>query len=319
MKLKELKILVTGGAGFIGSWVVDALLKLDNEVIVYDNFSDFYRGKEKNIQHNLSKRNFSLIRKDLLEYSSLIQAMQDVDLVIHEAAQANVRYSLSNPLIVHNVNVTGTLNVLMAAKEAEVQKVVNASSSSVYGIPQQLPINESHPLRPNSPYALSKVLAEKYCNLFFELYELNVVTLRYFSVYGPRQRPDLVIHSFAKKILENKSPLIYGDGTQTRDFTFIDDVVQATLLAAEKENVAGEVFNIGNGGRTSINEIARTIIQLFGKEGETDAKYKPSYAGDFPHTQADITKARELLGYNPKVSLDEGLILFKEWFIQYSV
>lgn len=316
MKLKELKILVTGGAGFIGSWVVDALLKLGNDVIVYDNFNDFYQGKEKNIQHNLNKKNFTLIRGDILDYSTLIEAMDAIDLVIHEAAQANVRYSLSNPLIVHNINVTGTLNVLMAAKEAKVQKVINASSSSVYGIPQKLPINENHPLRPNSPYALSKLLAEKYCHLFFELYELNVVTLRYFSVYGPRQRPDLVIHSFIKRVWENKPPLIYGDGTQTRDFTFIDDIVQATLLAAEKDNIAGEIFNIGYGDRTNINEIAKAVIRLLGKEGKIEPMYKPSYTGDFPHTQADITKARELLSYEPKINLSDGLQIFKEWFIQ---
>lgn len=312
LQLQGRKILVTGGAGFIGSHLVDRLLQLDNRVIVYDNFDPFYEGKESNIIAHVDDSAFKLVKGDILNYDTLIGVMQGVDIVFHEAAQPGVRYSIENPGKAHQVNINGTFNVLQAAKERGVKKVVYASSSSVYGIPEHLPLAEDHPTNPTSPYAVSKLAAEKYCQVFNQVYRLPTVSLRYFSVYGPRQRPDQVTRKFATFIFEGKQPIIYGDGSQTRDFTYVDDVVEATLLAAENEECVGQIFNVGYGHQTSIKEALQLIAHLIGKE-DISAIYKPSYAGDFPHTFADITKAKQRLGYAPKVGLEAGLNKYIEW------
>jgi len=320
MKLHGLKILITGGAGFIGSHLTDMLLKMGNEVRILDNFDSFYDPEEKkrNISHNLKNNNFKLIQGDLLNYSVLKNAMHGADLVIHAAAQAGVRYCIQKPEKAHRTNVTGTLYVLKAAKEMGVNKVVYASSSSVYGIPKYLPFDEEHPTNPTSPYAASKLAAEKYCKVFHEVYELNVVILRYFSVYGPRMRPDLAIREFTDRILAGEQPLmIYGNGNQSRDWTYISDVAKTTLLAAENEEVAGEVFNIGYGRRTTVNELLKLIIKTLGKEGEITIGHREGYRGDFPHTHADISKARKLLGYKPRIRLKRGLSEFLDWYTRF--
>jgi len=312
LQLEGRKILVTGGAGFIGSHLVDRLLKMGNTVIVYDNFDPFYEGKELNIVHHKNDPAFKLVNGDILDYDALSSVMQGVEVVFHEAAQPGVRYSIENPEKAHQVNATGTFNVLKAAKERGVKKVVYASSSSVYGVPERLPLDEDHPTNPTSPYAVSKLAAEKHCQVFYHVYNLPTASLRYFSVYGPRQRPDQVTRKFATALFEGKPPVIYGDGSQTRDFTFVGDVVEATILAAEREESAGQVFNIGYGRQTSINKVFQLIANLIGKENISPI-YKPSYAGDFPHTFADVRKAKQVLEYAPKVDLEEGLNKYIEW------
>jgi len=258
VELRNLAVLVTGGAGFIGSHLVDFLLKRGNRVIVYDNFDPFYTGKEQNIVHHFGDSNLTLLKADILDYKALSSAMRNVDVVFHEAAQPGIRYSIQNPKKVHEVNVTGTLNVLRAALANQVKKVIHASSSSVYGSAKYLPFDEKHPTNPNSPYAASKLAAEKYCLVFHEVYGLNVVVLRYFSVYGPRQRPDQVIRIFVSNALSGRPITIYGDGKQTRDFTYIDDVVRATLRVAEVKT--DEILiNIGSSKRITINMLFKTI------------------------------------------------------------
>jgi UDP-glucose 4-epimerase len=240
--------------------------------------------------------------------------MEGSDIVFHQAAQPGVRYSIEHPLESHGINVTGTLNVLLAAKELKIPKVIFASSSSVYGVPRSLPISEDHPTNPNSPYAVSKLAAEKYCKVFSEVYGLEVVMLRYFSVYGPRGRPDQVIKSFVDRVALGLPPVIFGDGGQTRDFTYVSDVVDANILAAEREGVSGEVFNVGFGRRVEIKKLAEMVIDLMGKTGEISPTYEKSYAGDFPDTCADVAKASRMLGYAPRVDLNEGLKRFISWY-----
>ena len=314
MELVGLHVLITGGAGFVGSHLADLLLQRGNEVVVYDNFNPFYLGKERNVTHNMQKKGYRVIKADILDYEALVQATEGVDVVFHQAAQPGVRYSIKHPLEVHRINTTGTLNVLLAARDSDVSRVVFASSSSVYGVPYSLPISEEHPTNPNSPYAASKLAAEKYCKVFSEVYGLEVVMLRYFSVYGPRGRPDQVIRAFVERIAQGLPPVIYGDGKQTRDFTYVSDVVEANILAAESKKVSGEAFNIGFGGRISIEELADMIINLMGKTGEVSPIHEKTYAGDFPHTCADIAKASRMLGYTPRVGLKDGLKNFVSWY-----
>ncbi|RLF09902.1 MAG: UDP-glucose 4-epimerase [Thermoprotei archaeon] len=314
MELEGIKALITGGAGFVGSHLADELLKTASLVIVYDNFDPFYGGKEENVAHNLSNPKYKLVRADILDFSLLLSLAKKVDVIFHLAAQPGVRFSVENPQRTVKVNVDGTLNVLMAAKQAGVRKVVFASSSSVYGNPSYVPMDEEHPRRPTSPYGASKVAAEEYCRVFNQVYGVNVVSLRYFSVYGPRQRPDQVIRVFAERVARGESPVIYGSGEQTRDFTYVMDVVDATIRAAQSDDVEGEVFNIGFGAEVKIVDLAEKIIELMGAKGKVQMIFKPAYKGDFPRTLADNRKAGEMLGWRPKVSLDQGLKLFLAWF-----
>ena len=311
--MKKLKVLVTGGAGFIGSHLVDELLRGENRVIVYDNFDPFYTNKEENVEHHFGNSNFTLIKADILDYPALSSAMRSVDVVFHEAAQPGIRYSIQNPKRVYEVNVIGTLNVLKAALDSQVKKVIFASSSSVYGLSKYLPFDEKHPTNPNSPYAASKLATETLCRVFHDVYGLNVVGLRYFSVYGPRQRPDQVIRIFVSNVLAGKPIAIYGDGEQTRDFTYVDDVVRAIICAAEVEEANGITINIGSGKRISINNLVEKITRLAGKE-ETTVVKKERYAGDFPHTLADISLAKKILNYKPTVDLGIGLVNFIDWY-----
>jgi UDP-glucose 4-epimerase len=312
MEIRGLKVIVTGGAGFIGSLLVDELLNKGNKVLAYDNFDPFYGGKEYNLEHHCKDDNFSLLRGNILDYEDLVNAMKDVEVVFHMAAQPGVRYSIQRPRKVQEVNVRGTLNVLSAALANQVKKTIYASSSSVYGIPNYLPFDEKHPTNPNSPYAASKLATEKFCRVFHDIYGLNVVVLRYFSVYGPRQRPDQVIRIFINKIFAGKPIVIYGDGEQTRDFTYVDDVVRATVRAAEVEEANGITINVGSGKRISINKLLKKIVRLAGKE-ETTVVKKEKFAGDFPHTLANIGLAQKILNYRPTVDLEKGLINFIEW------
>jgi len=319
LEIENKRVLITGGAGFIGSHLVDKLLNRKNTVVVYDNFDKFYSGKEQNIKHHLKDKRFKLVRNDILNFDALSSVMKRVDVVFHEAAQCGVRYCIKNPEKANRVNVNGTLNVLMAAKQANVKKIVFASSSSIFGIPHYVPMDEDHPTNPNSPYGVSKLAAEKYCVAFHEVYGLNVVSLRYFSVYGPRGRPDQVIYIFTSAITKKERPLIYGDGEQTRDFTFVSDVVEATILAAECEDVGGEVFNIGYGKEYTINQVFNMVAERLEKKGEIQPMYTKTYKGEFPRTFADNSKAQKVLRWKPSVPLDKGLDIFIKWYIESKV
>jgi len=307
LNLTGSQVLVTGGAGFIGSHLTERLLEMGAYVTVFDRFDPFYQGKESNLVTASDSPRFNLVEGDILDRDRLDSAMKGVDVVFHEAGQAGVGFSIENPLATNEVNVDGTLNVLWLARKNGVKRLVNASSSSIFGRPDYLPIDESHPAHPTSPYGVSKLVAEQYARVFHKVYGMYVVSLRYFSVYGPRGRPDQVIHRFTDSLAHDRPPLINGDGSHTRDFTHVSDVVSATTSAAESEGIGGEVFNIGFGQRTSISELAEKLIVLTGRQGKVRPVHVEEPKGDFPDTQADNRKAQRLLGWRPKVSLDEGL------------
>ena len=305
-----MKCLVTGGAGFIGSWLCERLLEM-GEVVCLDNFDSYYSPqiKRKNIEPLIEHPDFELVEGSILDSELLGRVFTDVDYVFHNAAQAGVRVSVENPGKTHEVNATGTLNVLKAAADCEVRKVINASSSSVYGKVSYLPFDEEHPNLPVSPYGASKLVAEHYCRVFGELYDLETVSLRYFTVFGPRMRPDLAINIFTGKALDNEPIEIFGDGEKTRDFTFIDNIIDANLRAME---CGSGVYNIGGGERVSINGLAERIVEIVGSE--SGIIYSESVKGDAEHTWSDVSKARNELGYEPGVGLDEGLERYVEWY-----
>ena len=313
MNLQNSNILVTGGAGFIGSNLVDVLLSKNNTVVLYDNFSDFYTGKEENIKHNLKKSNFRVQKSDIMDYEKIRKTMQNVDIVFHLAAQPGVRFSMENPNKTSDVNILGTLNVLKAAKEAEVEKVIFASTSSVYGEPKYLPIDENHVTKPISIYGASKLAAEKYCQVFNDQLGLQVIILRYHTVYGPRQRPDMAFHKWTKALSENKPIIIYGDGKQSRDFTFVSDIINGTIKAAETDDIGGEIFNLGGGSNVTVNYAVDLLTKEFGAEND-QIIYETSKLGDVSDTYANIKKAQELIGFNPTTKLKDGLKLFINWY-----
>jgi nucleoside-diphosphate-sugar epimerase len=311
---KGVSVLVTGGAGFIGSNLVEKLVQLGAKVRVLDDFST---GKQENIAHLLKRGAIELIEGSLTEPEVVKRAVSGVEFVFHQGAIPSVVRSVEDPLTTHQVNTTGTLLLLLTCRDAGVRRVIFASSSSVYGDTPTLPKREDMTPNPKSPYALSKLVGEHLCRLFWELYGLETVSLRYFNIFGPRQDPTsqyaAVIPRFITSLLRNEPPTIYGDGEQTRDFTFVENCVQANLLAATKPNIAGEVFNVGAGKQTSVNELFRLIRSLVGAD-HIEPIYAPPRPGDVRHSLADITKARQLLGYEPSVSLEEGLRITVEWF-----
>ena len=277
-----------------------------------DNFDSYYdvAMKRMNVAPFLGRKNFHLVQGDVRDKDLLEKTIREnsVEYVIHEAAQPGVRVSVANPLKTTDVNITGTLSVLLASLDSSVKKIINASSSSVYGEVKYLPFDEEHPKQPISPYGASKLATEQYCDVFSELYGLAVASLRYFTVYGPRMRPDLAISIFTERALNNEILEIYGDGKRTRGLTYIDDAVGATLAAIKKGKGA---YNIGEGSRISVKELAKKIIELTGSNSEL--RYSSPIKGDAEHTQADIKKAKKELNWRPMVSLDEGLKAFVEW------
>jgi nucleoside-diphosphate-sugar epimerase len=296
--------LVTGGAGFIGSHLVDRLLAAGWGVRLLDDFSS---GREANVAHLNGRA--ELIRGDLRDRERLAKALDGVEVVFHQAAVPSVPRSVAEPERTNDVNVTGTLGLLEAARRAGVRRLVFASSSSAYGDTPVLPKVETLPPCPLSPYALQKYAGERYCQLFHRLYGLETVALRYFNVYGPRQNPKseyaAVIPRFATACLRGEAPTVFGDGEQTRDFTFVGDAVAANLLAADAERAPGEVFNVAGGRRISLNELLREIRSLTG--AKVEARYQPARPGDVRDSLADLSRARELLGYEPEVELRSGL------------
>ena len=311
--MKNKSIVITGGAGFIGSNIAD-MLSDDNQVTVIDNLSTGY---QKNIQHLIDANKIRFVNGSICDLDLLQNEFCNVDVVFHEAAIPSVPRSVDNPLQSHDANITGSLNVLIAARDNDVGKVVYASSSSVYGDSPTLPKHEEMIPNPLSPYAVNKLSAEYYCKVFTEVYGLKTVALRYFNVFGPRQDPTseyaAVIPKFIKLINQGKSPVIYGDGEQSRDFTFVDNVVQANIKAAEHTDVTG-VFNAACGSKMTVNELAQELMRIIGKEVEVT--YEPPRPGDIKHSLADSSKAKEQFDFDPQVSIKKGLEETVSWFLK---
>jgi UDP-N-acetylglucosamine/UDP-N-acetylgalactosamine 4-epimerase len=312
-----MKILVTGGAGFIGSNIVERLLhREDVELVrVLDNLST---GSLANIEPFQVNPRFEFVQGDIRNYDTCIVVMEGIDAVTHQAALGSVPRSIHDPLTTNEVNVTGTLNIFTAAKEAGIKRVVYAASSSTYGDYSGLPKVEDKIGNPLSPYAVAKYVNELYARVFGLLYGLETIGLRYFNVFGPRQNPAgpyaAVIPLFINAVLNNEPPLINGDGETSRDFTFVANAVQANeqALFTQNPNAVGQVYNIAFGDRTTLNELFETIKEIAGSD--LAPKYGPERAGDVRHSVADISKGQELLGYDPKISVREGLKTTFEWY-----
>lgn len=307
-----MKVLVTGAAGFIGSRLCEYLVEKGLRVLGIDNFMDYYPRsiKESNLAGVRKHENFEFIEASLLEVD-LVNLQDGVDAVFHQSAQAGVRASWEkNFKIYADNNILATQMLLEACKVRPVKKFVYASSSSIYGDTTDLPMRESSVPCPVSPYGVSKLAAEHLCYLYYKNFGVPTVSLRYFTVYGPRQRPDMAFHRFFRWALGGKALKVYGDGEQSRDFTHVDDIVEANWLAFEKAS-PGEVFNVGGGSRVSLNEAIDAIKEIVGRELEVH--YQAVQKGDVRHTLADTTKAQEVLGYSPKVSFHEGLRSEYEW------
>ncbi len=309
------KMAVTGGAGFIGSNLAEHLLSQGYSVLVVDNF---LTGKERNLEGWTGRPGdrVEVLRMDINETEKLRKAFQGVRYVFHQAAIPSVPRSIADPKATEHSNMSGTLSVLVAARDAGVKRVVAASSSSVYGDDPCLPKKEERIGRPLSPYALSKIVTEEYCRLFYQLFGLETACLRYFNVFGPRQDPKseyaAVIPRFSTRLLAGKSPTIYGDGEQSRDFTFVANVIDANWKAATHPNGAGGVFNIGCGIQTSLNELVQYLNRILGTNCRP--QYEPARAGDVRHSVADVSKAKRLLDYTPAVPLQEGLAKVLSWY-----
>ncbi len=305
------RYLVTGGAGFIGSNIAEELVNRGAAVRVIDNF---LTGKKENIDSFLDKIEF--IEGDIRDLVTSRKVLKDVDFVLHQAALPSVPRSISDPLLTNDINIKGTLNLLLASQEARVQKFIFASSSSVYGDDPRLPKEEEMRPRPLSPYALTKLVGEMYCRIFSQLHGLPTLCLRYFNIFGPRQDSSsqyaAVIPNFINKTLKGDNPIIFGDGQQSRDFTFVSNVVEANILAAKSQDVSGEVINIACGQRTSVNSLAEKIIEIL--EGNLKPVHDNPRPGDVKHSFADISKAKKILEYSPGVSFKEGLEKTIRWY-----
>ncbi|MGC9308832.1 MAG: GDP-mannose 4,6-dehydratase [Thermoplasmatota archaeon] len=309
--------LISGGAGFIGSHLAQALLTQGDDVVIVDNFDSYYPPeiKKRNLDMVRQTGAVTFIQGDAGDYAAMRSLLQkhQVDVVFHEAAHPGVRASLAKPLATHQKNVLTALHLLQAATEAEVDCFVNASSSSVYGEPESLPLKETHCCQPLSPYGASKLSVEAYVYSFYEVYDLPAVSLRYFTVYGPRMRPDLAIFHFTQQLLDGEPPIVFGDGTQRRDFTYIDDVIEANLRVLEQQPW-GETINVGSGQHISINELLEQLATLTGQDA--NPIYQDRICGDVSHTWANVDKARRLLNWQPTVTLEDGLQRFVDWYQQ---
>ena len=317
------RVLVTGGAGFIGSHLAERLLRDGVDVVVFDNLDPYYdvRLKRKNLQAVEAAAgaegagSYARVDGDVTDLPALEATVREhrPDAVFHEAAQAGVRASVEDPYKPNRVNVEGTMNVLVTARDAGVARVINASSSSVYGTVAYLPFDEHHPTRPVSPYGVSKLAAEHYCRVFCEVYGIPTVSLRYFTVYGPRMRPDLAVPRFSKRLLRGMPPVIFGDGEQTRDYTFVDDIVEANVrLLDQRVDLQGQAVNVGSSRRISINDLVEVLADLIGSQ--VDPVHEETAVGDARDTWASIEEASRLVNYRPSTTLEDGLTAFLEWF-----
>jgi UDP-glucose 4-epimerase len=308
-----MKVLVTGGAGFIGSNLARALLARGDDVRVLDNFSTGNRRNLAGLDHDID-----LVEGDLRSYERVHAAVRGVEVVFHQGALPSVPRSVQDPLTTTAVNVEGTLNVLLAARDEGVRRIVNASSSSVYGNGGDLPRAESQLPDPISPYAVAKLAAERFCTSFSRVYAMEIVSLRYFNVFGPRQDPtsqySAVVPRFIRAIAAGEPVTVYGDGEQSRDFTYVDNVIGANLLAAEAAGVSGEIVNVATGGSTTVNELAHTIGRLLSRPVEK--LFEPEREADVRASWADVEHAKRLLAYEPRVELEEGLTRTADFLLE---
>jgi nucleoside-diphosphate-sugar epimerase len=305
-------ILVAGGAGFIGSHIADRLLEQDMEVTVLDNL---YSGRLENILHNENKKRFHFIHGDIRDYDFVKRTVKGVDAVFNEAAVVGVPRSVEQPMLANDVNVGGTLTLLKACLEADVERFIQASSASVYGNAMILPIDENSPLSPVSPYAVAELAAENYARVFCNTYGLKTVCLRYFNVYGPRQAFSVysgVIPIFVNQLSHDQCPTIFGDGKQTRDFVYVEDVVDACMLTLTSKKTTGQVFNVATGVPLSVNELVETLQKIMIKR-HLKPVHKRLRPGDVRFSYANIEKARKILKYEPKFNLQEGLTKLVDW------
>jgi UDP-glucose 4-epimerase len=312
-----MKILVTGGAGFIGCHLCEKYAKDGHTVICLDNFMS---GNLTNIRHLLDYRNFKLIKGDIRDFDLLEKLMRDVDVVFHLAAQIHVDKSYIEPKLTYDVNVMGTQNVLEVARIYDAKKVIHASTSEVYGSAEVCPMNENHPLNAPHPYGASKIAADRMCHAYIRTYGMNISIIRLFNIFGPRQRDfgyGGVISIFTRRILSNIPPIIYGDGMQTRDYTYIKDAVRAYDLVLNHNEPITEPINFGTGKEVRIVDLANKIIDLCGKNGEIKPVHVEPRIGEVERLIADATKAKNMLGWEPKYSLEEGLKDFIQWYKNY--
>jgi UDP-glucuronate 4-epimerase len=313
-------ILITGGAGFIGSHLVDRLLAESGwRITVVDDFNDFYDPaiKRENVRARLGNPDFKLVEADIRNYEALSRAFAetDFDCIVHLAARAGVRPSLREPRLYVETNINGTLNLLELARVHGVKQFVFGSSSSVYGMNAKVPFSEDDPIfNPISPYAATKAAGELVCHSYAHLYDMRIVCLRFFTVYGARQRPDLAIHKFAKLINAGKPIPVFGDGTTRRDYTYVDDIIAGVRAAIDYDQSNYEVINLGESRTVELRELVKLLEKELDRHAEID--WQPPQPGDVPQTFADVTKARRLLGYNPQTQIEEGIGKFVEWFRQ---
>lgn len=312
-------ILVTGGAGFIGGHLAESFVRDGHDVVVLDSLEPFYDTDIKRRTIDVAREaadngdgTYELVEGDVRDAGLVADLVADAEFVFHQAAQAGVRASVTNPRRVDDINVEGTLNVLDAARDSPVERVVFASSSSVYGKPRYLPYDEEHPTTPVSPYGVSKLAAESYIRVYGDLYDIPTVALRYFTVYGPRMRPNMAISNFVSRCMNDEPPVVYGDGSQTRDFTYIDDIVRANAKLLETDAADGEVMNIGSTDNVDIQTLAKVIRDEIAPG--LDIEYGERQAGDAEHTHADVSKAADVLGYEPTEDIRNGVGKFIDWY-----
>lgn len=311
--LTEKKILVTGAAGFIGSNIIDFLIENGSSVIGIDNLIN---GKMENINNVIDNPNFTFYKADIRDQTFLHEICKEIGIIFHEAALASVPESIQNPISYHDVNVKGTLNLLETARRNDVNSIVFASSGAVYGNPVTLPMMEKMNTFPISPYGVSKLACEKYLSVYSSLYGFKTISLRYLNVYGPRQEISPysgVISKWLGQLYQNKDLLIYGDGEQRRDFIYIQDIIQANILAAKSEKVSNGVFNIGTGINITINRLADIMKKLWGNE-KVQIRYTDERLGDIKEGTADVSKAKKLLNFNPNYDLESGLKDYMNWY-----
>jgi UDP-glucose 4-epimerase len=313
-----MQALVTGGAGFIGGHVAERLAA-DHDVVVLDNFEPYYDLgiKEHNVEAGRAaaaegEGTYRLVEGSVTDADLVDDVVAGTDVIYHQAAQAGVRRSIEEPGKVNDYNVTGTVEVLEAARAHDVDRVVVASSSSVYGKPEYLPYDEDHPTTPVSPYGVSKLATEQYARVYAEIYGLSTVALRYFTVYGPRMRPNMAMTNFVSRCLHGEPPVIYGDGTQTRDFTYVEDIRRINEQLLTDDGADGEIVNVGSTDNIDILTLAKTIRDEI--DPDLDIVFDDAREGDAEHTHADVSKAEELLGYEPTVSIREGVRQFIAWY-----
>ena len=321
IELSDKTILVTGGAGFIGSNLCEALLEKGNKVVCLDNFAT---GKRENLEHLLKDTNFSLIEGDIRKLEDCLKATKDVDYVLHQAALGSVPRSIKDPITSNDVNVSGFLNMLVASRDNGVKRFVYAASSSTYGDSKSMPKVEAIIGNPLSPYAITKYVNELYADIFSKTYGLETIGLRYFNVFGRKQDPNgayaAVIPRFVSQLMKGESPVINGDGNYSRDFTYIDNVIQVNLLSlvTTNEKAINTVYNVAYGDRNTLNDLMgylkEYLSEFDSKISQVEVKYGPNRAGDIPHSHASVDKAKENLNYNPQFSLEQGLKEVVKWY-----